>query len=453
MFGKKTQNTIITDSNNTQESGVPPTQPLIVHTMKSDMKEGIVQQPQQSGAQQGVTLHEKDVSQQAQQQGSSRQSSTQQSPFLQDNVDAQKSGISTQQTQTTVPIRNGQATQQQQVRSPQGVTPSSPPKSRKIIIIWIVIIILILAIGGAVVFAWRVGIIDNIMDRFVRQETHVITHDGDNMQDSASLIAGDMNGADYEKETSVVATQPYDHDDRYLPADTAIKITKQATIADVIEKIKDVVRTHTIPITIDVLGEDGEPMPFAVFIKRFLPDMPASVLTELDQPLQIHVFLDNGERRIGIHTYSSDPDNTRSNLREAEPLLIKGFKPIYLFSPPLQKDNVFEDAVHESGVPIRFHNFVQDATQSIDYAIHYSHVFFGTSRATMHAMMNLVFAHDDIVRKNKEAVDMTQTTPSVTVAPATGNGDSGNVTDMQNGSAETSGAHVPPPGAEPGWQP
>ncbi len=260
---------------------------------------------------------------------------------------------------------------------------------------------LLVAVGW---FAWSAGLFDRIIGDFSMPKMHIVKQPDlqEEPSDSVATAPNDANTPSNDvtvDQSSVVNSR----DARFVPADATITISSQAAIADVVEILKTVAMQKGASVVVfDVVRDTGTPISLGEFAKQFLPHMPPALLSILDQPVQIYVMKQSGEQRIGLHTYTSQSNMVRNYLRSFETHLITGLSPLFLFTPSSVHETVFDDSAYK-GVPIRFYNFVPDATQSVDYAIHYDHVFLGTSRVTMHMMMDHVFAHDDAMTQEQMA--------------------------------------------------
>ncbi len=187
---------------------------------------------------------------------------------------------------------------------------------------------------------------------------------------------------------------------QFEPSHGSLMISQQATTIDVVNTLRSIVDTSESEMVVDVIA-DGEPMPFSVFAHRFLTVIPDDIVDAMNQPFQLYILPSDYGVRFGIHTYTEMSEALRNNLRTMETTLIKGFAPLYNFDIPPVVNAEFEDSDHR-GVPIRFYNFTPDAAASIDYATHYDHVFFGTSRATMYRMMDRVFDYTSEAQRRVE---------------------------------------------------
>ncbi len=280
----------------------------------------------------------------------------------------------------------------------------------------ITIVLLVLFFGLLVAigwFAWKAGLFERIISSFSASKTQVVTQDIQaNATQDASAVANQADaGRSVQVDRSAVL---HDRDTRFVSADATITVSSQATMPDIIAAIKTTATQVNRDIaTFDIVDDTGTPLSLAIFAKRFLPTVPVALLTTLNQPVQVYVMRQAGQQRIGLHTYTDQPDQMRNNLRTFETSLVTGLAPLFLFAPQPAQAVVFDDSAYK-GVPIRFYNFVPNATQSVDYAIHYEHVFLGTSRMTMHMMMDRVFTHDD------EMMQSQQNAAAVQIAPATG---------------------------------
>ncbi|HHH12514.1 MAG TPA: hypothetical protein ENJ77_01405 [Candidatus Moranbacteria bacterium] len=155
---------------------------------------------------------------------------------------------------------------------------------------------------------------------------------------------------------------------------------------------------------IGVIDEKGEPIPFAEFAARFLPLLSPEVADTVPTPFSIYILPEGDDYRVGLALISADPDKTRAALRKEEANLPNALRPLMLFKPEGEQplEYKFEDNSHRS-IPIRFYNFKPDASQSVDYTVHYDNVFIGTSKKTMRKMMDLVFAEQDARREAEES--------------------------------------------------
>ncbi len=157
-----------------------------------------------------------------------------------------------------------------------------------------------------------------------------------------------------------------------------------------------------------VLDQNGQPVTFEKFAELFLPLLPSDVSENLIGPLELYILPEGDDYRVGLFTLSDDPEQTRAALRQAEPLLPNVLRPLMLFSPEngVAGEYEFEDNSHKN-IPIRFYNFKPDASQSVDYAIHYRNVFIGTSKKTMRQMMDMVFAREEEM-KNQQITEKSE---------------------------------------------
>ncbi len=358
------------------------------------------------------------------------------SPFLQE---VEKTAVPTQKNATQQHDSRASQKTMSSVESVQSRT-IHKERSHSSFVTWILGILFVLIVAVTVWFVLRAGLMTGI---FGSDDVSIAGLREEVSQDSSS---GDQGDVPAQEITTVLSVAPYEYSDMlFMSADGALDILTQATPMDILAKIKEVINTtnkpFNEPIILDVLV-DGAPISFGVFAQRFLPSMPVDVLTGMNRPFQIYILPQGGEKRIGIHTYTTEPDATRTALRKNEALLVKAFSPLYLFAQQSPSNVLFEDSAH-SGVPIRFYNFAPDATQSIDYAIHYDHVFFGTSRPTMRMMMDAVFLHGAQKEASmKSAGEMTNNT----VSDSADVGSSASVD-----SSSQMGA--PPAGAPADWRP
>ncbi len=192
---------------------------------------------------------------------------------------------------------------------------------------------------------------------------------------------------------AVVGGGVFSDDRRFEAADVAITVGDTATAMDVVRMLREIADSKSGEVVVNVVTENDAPMQFVAFANRFLPILPTDITRDLTEPFQIYILRDGGAARIAIHTFTTAPVRTRDVLRSMETVLIRAFAPLYLFDVSVTRNAEFDDASHRN-VPIRFYSFTSDDRASIDYATHYDHVFFATSRATMYRVMDRVFDHD-----------------------------------------------------------
>lgn len=196
----------------------------------------------------------------------------------------------------------------------------------------------------------------------------------------------------------------------------AITVSTDTQVGDFVAALRSA-STVTDGMPVEIIVREGDAdMVFDVFARRFLPQMPAEMLSALSQPFRLYVSPEaDGTARTTLYTTSSDPDATRGAIRAAENSLLSAMMPLIAFRMSVPSAMTFQDSAH-NGVPIRFYNFLPDATQSIDYATQYEHVFVGTSRATMRAVMDAVFAQSVA----DAALPIAEGSNDMMVAPGTG---------------------------------
>ena len=379
MFGKKKNKA---SAQSARSTGAP--EAFDVHTMADDIARGA------AGTAAPVS-GSAPTAPQPQQQPQDTAAVASPSPFL---AETQKSAPAARQ-QSAMPAATEQKKPSQQSVS-QNTAPQAAQQKKSTGLAWLLLAIFVGILGVLVWFVWSSGLAQGIVGRFASQQTtRIVT------QNSGPHIPEDVPETTPQDAERVKTVELYDYNDARFPQATkSIAVTSQAISPDITQKLKEIVSIQEGPMEeiIGVFDENNAPLPFAVFAKRFLPQLPTAMLTALDQPFQIYILpQQNGLRRVGIHTYSSQPEQTRDALRMYETTLPRGLSPLFLFAPPQVQNAVFDDSDYKN-IPIRFYNFTPDASESIDYATHYDHVFLGTSRAVLRRMMDMVFAYDATVQ-------------------------------------------------------
>jgi hypothetical protein len=322
---------------NTQSNNTIETTPQ-VRTMADDLAQSQQTPQSDSGAQQ------------------SGQSSTAPSPFLQQNTSASQKQPSPRQT------------------------PQTPQKKRSSIIpvLLIIVVLLVIVMAGAWYYLQNMQNADNVAT----------------VPNNIDIVEEFDVDTELPVIEEVLAPQPINQ--------FALPVTSTTSAQDLRSQILQNITTqrqqgNLTPLEFTVT-QDGAALTFATFAQQFLPLLPQNLLTSMNLPFTIYSVNNGASEYISITALTEDSAATNTILRQNETVLPEAVTPI-LFGTSLDllEAPAFQDSIYRK-IPTRFYTIDSTTGQSINYATHYEHVFFGAGSYALQTVMDTVFAQKKVIQ-------------------------------------------------------
>lgn len=185
-----------------------------------------------------------------------------------------------------------------------------------------------------------------------------------------------------ESNSSINASNP-----NRIPIDIAI--IDAASLKKALEKsAQDVVRSGLkTPIEFILTDKQNSPISFSDFARMSNMTLSEKTLSYLEKDFSLFFFNDSGNPGLGLNLRASDPSMLKGQLSQEESMLAKELAPILPYSEFTVPDSPFQDARYKS-YDIRYQNLISPQKLSIDYVIQNKTLLFGTTKATVEAILD-----------------------------------------------------------------
>lgn len=152
----------------------------------------------------------------------------------------------------------------------------------------------------------------------------------------------------------------------------------------------------TAPAEFIITNLQNNPVDFTTFSQKIGVTLSKKVLTNLEPAFSLFIFNDAGNVRLGLAILTVNDTALKSALLSEEPLLAKNLEAILLFNTNHKfLTSAFEE-VNYNGTIIRYQNIVSPEELSVDYALSNGQLLIGTTKNTMHAIVDkIVLSTDD----------------------------------------------------------
>lgn len=145
-----------------------------------------------------------------------------------------------------------------------------------------------------------------------------------------------------------------------------------------------------VPVQFTVVDKNNTPIAFFIFASVFNLGLSGDLLNSLGNDFSLYLYLDNGAPRLGLAVTFKNVESARTAIRYSESVLPINLKNLLLEDDvSISSSAAFGDGFYES-IPTRFFNFDTPEPLSIDYAFMRDYLAIGTSRDTLHAIIDEV---------------------------------------------------------------
>jgi hypothetical protein len=143
---------------------------------------------------------------------------------------------------------------------------------------------------------------------------------------------------------------------------------------------------YKTPIEFILTDAQNKPISFKTFSSLSGLKLSATLLDLLEDNFSLFLYNNPTETKIGLSLGLKDNVGLEKALLQEERLLADGLSPL-LFENVYDKTKPFEITDY-AGAKIHYQNIISPDILSIDYAIHKNRLLFGTTRATMRAIID-----------------------------------------------------------------
>jgi hypothetical protein len=143
---------------------------------------------------------------------------------------------------------------------------------------------------------------------------------------------------------------------------------------------------YTAPVEFVLTDVQNKPTGFKAFSSLANLKLSSSLLDLLGDNFSLFVYNETAGPRIGLTIETKNSASLEKILLQEEKMLADGLNPIF-FENTYDKTKPFESTDY-SGAKIHYQNIISPDILSIDYAIYQNKLLFGTTRATMRAIID-----------------------------------------------------------------
>jgi hypothetical protein len=195
----------------------------------------------------------------------------------------------------------------------------------------------------------------------------------------------------------IVPTEPkfFTNHPNYLAID--IDNLTSIQIKDLLNNYAEEIKTAglTEPVEFIITDLQNNPIDFTIFSQKIGITLSKKVLSNLEPAFSLFIFNDAGNVRFGLDILTNTETALKNALLSEEDLLAKNLEAIlslntnhkFLTSP-------FKE-VNYNGTIIRYQNIISPEELSIDYAISNGQLLIGTTKNTMHAIVDKIVLSPD----------------------------------------------------------
>lgn len=142
------------------------------------------------------------------------------------------------------------------------------------------------------------------------------------------------------------------------------------------------------PVEFLIRDQNYNPLAFARFAYLLSLELPADLLSTLDEDFSLFFYLDQDRPRMGLKLQIKNKEAFLTSSKAEESSLPKAFAPIFLDTTTAPRSGlIFRSSLYQEQ-PVRYVNVDRDMNLSIDYAIREQLWFIGTSQNTLRAMLD-----------------------------------------------------------------
>jgi hypothetical protein len=143
---------------------------------------------------------------------------------------------------------------------------------------------------------------------------------------------------------------------------------------------------YTTPVEFVLTDAQNKPIGFKAFSSLANLKLSSSLLNLLGDNFSLFIYAEAVGPRIGLAIETKNSASLEKILLQEEKMLADGLNPIF-FENTYDKTKLFESTDY-SGVKIHYQNIISPDILSVDYAIYQNKLLFGTTRATMRAIID-----------------------------------------------------------------
>ncbi len=155
----------------------------------------------------------------------------------------------------------------------------------------------------------------------------------------------------------------------------------------------------TSPVEFIITDSGNNPVNFSVFAQKLGLTLSEDILLQLNSDFSLYIYTNQDKTRLGLSISIKNPEQLKINIIEEEKNLVKELEPLYLASDYiLSEDKSFDSAIYNAAT-IRYINITSPEDLSADYAIYNNQLIIGTTKLTMHSII------DYIDQQNSQSVD------------------------------------------------
>jgi len=181
----------------------------------------------------------------------------------------------------------------------------------------------------------------------------------------------------------------------YLPVD--IENIDKEQLKQIIKNSSEAVAEAEVIIPIEFIITDlqNNPTTFTLFSQKMGLILPENITSKLTENFSLFIFNDAGNMRLGVSIETLSDTNLVTGLLMEEPSLAKNLESLLLSSEDYEISIIdFSEAIYKD-ILIRYQNIISPEELSIDYALINNQLVIGTTKATMHALIDKALSADD----------------------------------------------------------
>jgi len=182
----------------------------------------------------------------------------------------------------------------------------------------------------------------------------------------------------------------------------------------ILEKLKTTIEqisreNYTAPIEFIITDVQNKPIDFKTFSSLAGLKLSTSLLDLLGDNFSLFIYTETAGPRIGLIIESKNSTSLEKILLQEERMLADELNPLFL-EDTYDKTKLFESTDY-SGAKIHYQNIISPDILSVDYAVYQNKLLFGTTRATMRAIIDRLnsLKAEDSQEKNPPSIPMPPT--------------------------------------------
>lgn len=161
-------------------------------------------------------------------------------------------------------------------------------------------------------------------------------------------------------------------------------------IKNTLLQVGQTIKNDNLPGAAEFLIRDQKlnPLAFSRFAYLTGLNLSTELLSTLDEPFSLYLFIDDGRPRIALLVYTKDTLAFEAELKKHEKNLAAALEPLFLDVTTAPKTNLtFRDGAYLER-PVRFANVDATLNLSIDYAVRDRQWVIGTSKDSLRAVLD-----------------------------------------------------------------